>query len=77
MAAFDPQAPVTGYPLALMEQFDHLRAEAGSELLLDQGIGHRIGVPLDVDRVVDVDPQPFPLGVVVGIGGQRSSGGAL
>jgi hypothetical protein len=52
MAAFDPQAPVTGDPLALMEEFDDLLTEAGIELLFDQGVGHRIVVPLDVDMVI-------------------------
>jgi hypothetical protein len=54
MAAFDPQAPVTGHPLTFMEEFDDLSAEAGIELLFDQSVGHGIVVTADVHVVVNV-----------------------
>jgi len=77
MAALDPQAPVTGHPLAFMKEFNDLSAEAGIELLFDQGVGHGIVVTADVHVGVDIHAHPFPLGVVIRQGGKRTEGGAI
>jgi len=77
MAAFDPQAPVTGHPLAFMEEVDDLSAETGIERLFDQGVGHGIVVTADVHVVLNVDAHPFPLGIRIRQGGKRAQGGAI
>ena len=68
---------VTGHPSALVEEFDDLRTETRLELLLDEGVGHGIGVPVDVHVIIDVHAAQFPLGICIGWGGQRSEGGTV
>lgn len=66
-----------GEPLALVEEFDRLGADARFELLFDQRIRHRVVVPLDLDMVVDVHADQFPLGILIGGGWQGPAGRAI
>src|SRR5262245_50489132 len=45
---------VTGHPFALVDEFNHLGTETRLELLLDQGVGYGIVVPVDVHVIIDV-----------------------
>lgn len=68
---------MTGDPLAVMETFHRLLGESGLEGLLDQGVGHRVVMPVDRDVVIDIHPHLFPGGVDVRRCRQRAHGGAV
>ena len=65
MATFEVGASVAGHAFALEQHFHHLGGEAHIELLFDQGIGHRVVMPINLDMVIDIDPDAFPLGVFI------------
>jgi hypothetical protein len=69
MAALEGGAPMTGDAFALEQQFHPVDREADIELLFNQGIGHRIVMPFDLDMVIDIDPGAFPLGVGIRLSG--------
>jgi len=68
---------MAGHPCALVEDFDDLRTETDLELLLDQSVGHGVIVAVDFHVVVDVDAHQFPLGILLGLGGQWSESGTV
>ena len=74
VAAFEGRPLVAGHPCALVEDFDDLGTEAHLELLLHQGVGHGIIVPVDFHVVVDVHADQFPLGILIGLGGLVGGG---
>jgi len=45
---------VRGNPLALMEEFNGMGADAGLELVFDQGVRHRVVVATDLDVIIDI-----------------------
>lgn len=60
-----------------MEEFHYLSTHAHLELLLDEGIGHRIVVALDFHMIINVDAGQFPLGIGIGLDRQGLQGGAV
>jgi hypothetical protein len=60
-----------------VEDFDHLGTHAHLELLLDEGIGHRIGVTFDFHMIINIDAGQFPLGIGIGLDRQGPQGGAI
>ena len=70
VAAPYPGADVAGDALALVEDLDGFAGEPGIELAFDQLIGHRVVVAVELDVVVDMDPDLLPFGVGVGRGRQ-------
>ena len=62
---------------ALVEELHHLGAQTHVKLLLDQRIGHRVVVAFDVHVVVNIDPGVLPLGIFIGLDGERSEGGTV
>jgi hypothetical protein len=60
-----------------MEEFHDLRTQTYVELLLDQRIGHGVVVAFDVHVVVNIDPGVFPLGIFIGLDGERAEGGTV
>ena len=77
VAALEERTLVAGHPCALVEDFDDLRTQTYFELLLDQAIGHGIIVAVDVDMVIDVHADQFPLGIFIGLRRQGAQGGTL
>ena len=65
---------MTGHPCAFVEDFDDLRTETRLELLLAQGVGDGIIVPVDFHVIIDVHADQFPLGILIRLGGQWSEG---
>lgn len=53
MVSFQPGSQVTGNTLTLIKHFDGVFSDAGIQLLLDQTIGNRVVMPLDVHMVVN------------------------
>ena len=60
-----------------VKEFDHLGTHAHLELLLDEGIGHRIVVTFDFHMIINVDAGQFPLGIFIGLDRQGLQGGAI
>jgi hypothetical protein len=53
-----------------VEELYHSGAHAPLELLLDEGIGHGIGVAFDFHVRIEVDARAFPLRLFIGLGRQ-------
>ena len=68
---------MTGHAFALVEEFHHVRTETHVELLLDQRIGYGVVVAVDFHMVVNIDPGKFPLGIFIGLDGERAEGGTV
>jgi hypothetical protein len=68
---------MAGHAFPLMEEFHDLRTPTDVELLLDQRIGDGGVVAFDVHVVVNIDPGVFPLGIFIGLDGERSEGGTV
>ena len=66
-----------GDALAAMEHFDGRHGEACVDGLVDQRVGHRVGVLLDGNVVVDVGLGAPLLGVLLRFGRQRPQRGAV
>jgi len=60
-----------------VEEFDHLGTHAHLELLLDEGIGHRIVMTFDFHMIINVDAGQCPLGIFIGLARQGLQGGAI
>ena len=65
------RALVAGHACALVKDFHDLGTQPHIELLLHQRVRHRVGVPVDLDVGVDVHTDLFPLGIGIGLHGQR------
>jgi hypothetical protein len=52
-------------------------AQTHIELAFDQGVGHRVGVAVDLDVDVGSDLRLAPFGELIGPGGQRAQDGTL
>jgi hypothetical protein len=63
---------VAGDPMAFVEALHGVGAKPSIELLLDQGVGHRVVVAVDLDVVVDMHTDLLPGGEHVGGGRQRT-----
>ena len=70
-------AHVAGHALAAVQALHDVGGDARVELAPDQGVGNGVVVALDLDVVVDVDPNLLPLGEHVALGGQRAKRGAV
>ena len=68
---------MAGHAFALVEEFHDLRTQTYVELLLDQRIGHGVVVAFDFHVVINIDAGVFPLGIFIGLGGQRAEGGTV
>jgi hypothetical protein len=68
---------VTGHPSALVEDVNDLRTEARLERLLDAGVGHGRGGPVDCRVIIDVPAAQCPCGLRIRLGGQRAEGGTV
>ena len=64
-------APVAGDALAFGEECHHLGTDAHVKLLFDQRVRHRVVVAFDFHVVINMDPRLFPLGIYIGLRGQR------
>ena len=62
---------MAGHALAPVEALDGAGGQSHVELSPDEGVGHRVVVPVDRDVVVDVHAHGLPLGEHVRAGGQR------
>ena len=58
---------MTGHPVSSVETLDSVVGDADIELLLDQGIRHRVVMFFDLHVVVDVNPRLLSLGIDVGL----------
>ena len=68
-------APAVGSdPPPLVVDLDHRRAVARLHLLVYQLIGDAVGVPLDIDVIIDVDATTLPLRDLVAVGRQSLEG---
>jgi hypothetical protein len=74
MAAFVGRASVAGDAFPLGEEFHHRGTEADIELLAHQGVRDRVVVTFDLHMVINVDPGEFPLGILIGLRGERLQG---
>jgi hypothetical protein len=63
---------MAGDALPFVEEFYDLRTQPHVELLLDVRIGHRVVVAFHFHVVINIDPGMFPLGIFIGLRGQRS-----
>jgi len=70
VAPFEARAQMTCHTGPFVEDFYHPGAHAHLELLLDEGIGHGIGVAVDFHVIIDVDARAFPLRLCIGLGRQ-------
>lgn len=64
-------ATVAGNPLPPVKALDDPLRQAHVQNLVVELVGHAVVMPLDVDVVVQLDPRLEPVGVGVGLGGQR------
>ena len=72
VTALELGAHVAGHALAAVDALHGVGGDARVELAPDQGVGDGVVVALDLDVVVDVDPDLLPLGEHVALGGQRA-----
>jgi hypothetical protein len=72
MAAFVGRARVTGDAFPLGEEFHHRGTEADVELLAHQRVGDGVVMAFDLHVVIDIHPGELPLGILIGLYGQRS-----
>jgi len=63
---------VSGHALATEEDLHGGRCEACPDVMTDESVRDAVVVPVDIDVVVEGDGAFLPLGINVGIGGQRS-----
>ena len=71
-------ADMGGHALAAMEQLDRGEGQAGVDVLVDEGVGDRVVMPVQLDVVVDVDAGvDLPLADDEALGGQRAEGGLV
>ena len=65
------RANVSGDPLAPGKDLDRARGDPGLYLLAGEAKGNAVEVLGDLDVIVEIDPTTLPLGVLVGLVGQR------
>jgi hypothetical protein len=70
-------ADVTGDALSAVKDLDGQGGVTSLDLPVNQGIGRAVVMTIDLDVIVDVDAGFFPLGEVIGFGGQRMQGRAV
>ena len=71
-------ADMGGHALAAMEQLDRGEGQAGVDVLVAEGVGDRVVMPVQLDVVVDVDAGVVvPLADDEALGGQRPEGGLV
>src|ERR1700680_3204267 len=70
-------ADVTGDALAAVKDLDDHGGITSLDLPVNQGMRCAVVVALDLDVVIDVHASLFPLGEVIGLGGQRMQGRAV
>ena len=70
MVSFQPGSQVTGNTLTLIEHFNGVFSDAGIQLLLDQAIGNRVVMSLDVHMVVNMHTHQFPFCIDIRCHGQ-------
>ena len=70
-------AHVAGHALPAVQALHGVGGQACVELAPDQGVGDGVVMAVDLDVVVDVDPDLLPLGEHVALGGQRAKRGAV
>ena len=70
-------ADVAGHPLMGAEDLHRGRRRPHLDLLVDQAVGHRVVVEVELDVVVDVDPGLLPGRELVASLGQRPQGRAF
>ena len=69
---------MSGHALAAMEELDRRRGQAGVDELVDEGVGDRVVVPVQLDVIVDADAGvDFPFAVDEGLGRQRAERGVI
>jgi hypothetical protein len=67
----DGRAHVTGNPHAAVEHLDGGLCGPHLDHLADQPRRHRIEVPMDLDVIIRDDAGTPPLGILIGLAGQR------
>ena len=77
MAALERGARVARDAPSAVQALHGGGGQAHVELAAHQGVGDGVVVPVDLDVVVDVDPDLLPLGEHVTLGRQRAEGGAV
>ena len=55
---------MSGDTLATVEHLDRALCRPGVDLLVDQGVRHRVEEALNLDVVVDADAREMPLGIL-------------
>ncbi len=66
---------MAGHPLALVEDLHDGVGDAEADLLVDQGVGHRVKVAVHLHVIVDMDLGLLPAGQLVAVGGKRRKSG--
>ena len=77
VVSFEARADVACYAGPLVEEFYHPGTDTHLELLLDERLGHRIGVACNFHVIVNVDAGAFPLSIFIGLGREGLQGGAV